>query len=333
MNTPLFSVIVPIYRVESFLNECVESLIKQTYQNIEIILVDDGSPDNCPKICDDYAKKDERIKVIHKKNGGIVSARQVGVELAQGEYIACIDGDDWIDLEYFMRFTKIILQYNPDIICCGSVWVYQNKEVKKNLALGEGIYDKQKIINHIFPILIENSKGEYFSASVWGKVFKKRIYQREQLANCSVNIGEDAACVKPCIYYANSMYIMNDCLYYYRQNPKSITKDRKAFDWEGPKLIGQHFENQIPMDEFDFQEQVYRNITHNLFNVAVSQFNRKQKYNIIRKNILEKINEPYYKNAIVNCRYKKNLKGNLAKYSLKFGITFLMFLYNKLKSR
>lgn len=96
MNNPLISIIVPIYKVEEYLEECVQSLLKQTYQNLEIILVDDGSPDNCPQMCDNYAQKDKRIKVIHKKNGGLSSARNAGLDIAKGEYIGFVDSDDFI---------------------------------------------------------------------------------------------------------------------------------------------------------------------------------------------------------------------------------------------
>ena len=92
----VISVIVPIYNVEDYLDRCVDSIINQTYSNLEIILVDDGSPDNCPKMCDDYAKKDSRIKVVHKENGGLSDARNAGMKVATGEYISFIDSDDWI---------------------------------------------------------------------------------------------------------------------------------------------------------------------------------------------------------------------------------------------
>ena len=96
MNKPLISVIVPVYKVERYLDECVESIVNQTYHNLEIVLVDDGSPDNCPQMCDDWAKKDERIRVIHKENGGVSSARNAGLDICTGDYISFIDSDDWI---------------------------------------------------------------------------------------------------------------------------------------------------------------------------------------------------------------------------------------------
>ena len=98
---PLISVIVPIYNVEKYLDRCVDSIINQTYKNLEIILVDDGSPDNCPQMCDDYAKKDSRIKVVHKENGGLSDARNVGMEVATGEYVSFIDSDDYISLDCY----------------------------------------------------------------------------------------------------------------------------------------------------------------------------------------------------------------------------------------
>ena len=97
MNEPLVSVIVPVYKVEKYLDKCIESIVGQTYENLEIILVDDGSPDNCPTMCDEWAQKDSRIKVIHKENGGLSSARNAGLDACTGDYIGFVDSDDWIE--------------------------------------------------------------------------------------------------------------------------------------------------------------------------------------------------------------------------------------------
>ena len=115
------SIIVPVYKVENELDRCVQSLMKQTYKNIEIILVDDGSPDQCPKLCEQYAKEDERIHVIHKKNGGLSDARNVGLKSATGEYVLYIDSDDYIDLDSCERFLKATEQQNVDIVVGSAV--------------------------------------------------------------------------------------------------------------------------------------------------------------------------------------------------------------------
>ena len=111
MKEPLISVVVPIYKVEQYLHECIDSLINQTYKNIEIILVDDGSPDSCPSICDKYKEDNDNMVVIHKKNGGLVSARKVGVSVATGDYISYVDGDDYVEKDHFQKIADAITTY------------------------------------------------------------------------------------------------------------------------------------------------------------------------------------------------------------------------------
>lgn len=120
MNSqPKISVIVPVYKVENFLDRCVESIVGQTYENLEIILVDDGSPDNCPAMCDKWAEKDGRIKVIHKENGGVSSARNAALDIVSGDYICFVDSDDWIDPGMYEFLYKNSQKYDADISCCG----------------------------------------------------------------------------------------------------------------------------------------------------------------------------------------------------------------------
>lgn len=118
---PLISVIIPVYKAEKYLDHCVDSIVNQTYKNLEIILVDDGSPDNCPKMCDDWAAKDCRIKVIHKQNGGASSARNCGLDCAKGDYIAFIDSDDYIDEDMYEIMLGQIKEHNADAASCGMV--------------------------------------------------------------------------------------------------------------------------------------------------------------------------------------------------------------------
>ena len=114
MNTPKVSVIIPVYKVEAYLSRCVDTVINQTLKELEIILVDDGSPDNCPAICDEYALKDERIKVVHKTNGGLSSARNAGLRIATGEYIFFLDSDDWLELDGMELLYNTAIKYSVD---------------------------------------------------------------------------------------------------------------------------------------------------------------------------------------------------------------------------
>ena len=151
MKTVKISVIVPIFRIEKYLPKCIDSLLNQTFSDFELILVDDGSPDNCPKICDDYAKTDSRIKVIHKKNGGLVSARKEGLKNAAGTYITFVDGDDWVD-EFYLDILFNLAELNDaDLVVTGHfrefngkietikpkmVGVYDEKELKSKILIG-----------------------------------------------------------------------------------------------------------------------------------------------------------------------------------------------------
>lgn len=332
-SLPLFSVIVPIFGVEKYLPQCINSILRQTFQDFELILVDDGSKDSCPKICDDFAKNDSRIQVIHKENGGLVTARQAGVELAKGKYIACIDGDDWISSDYLSLFAEAINDTGADVVCSGAVWWWNNTN-KKNVIfpLTSGLYDKARIEKEIFPWLIEDKNGRYFPNSLWAKVFALKIYkQQQQLVNTFVQIGEDSACVKPCIYYANKLMVLSDCNYYYRQIQSSMTKKKKVFGWNGPEIIAQHFEQTIPMNEVDFQQQVYRNCVHNLFNVVLSQFYHNKSYKQIKIDIIHEIERPYYKNAIRQAKFSFASKGWFACKLLRNKFFFIIRILNRFR--
>ncbi len=126
---PLISVIVPVYNVEEYLDKCVESLVNQTYENLEILLIDDGSPDRCPQMCDEWAQKDNRIKVVHKENGGLSSARNAGLDNCAGEYVGFIDSDDWVDLKFFETLYNNLVEDDADISVVG-VWKVYETEMK-----------------------------------------------------------------------------------------------------------------------------------------------------------------------------------------------------------
>jgi len=148
---PKISIIVPVYNVEKYLDKCVQSIVSQTYKNLEIILVDDGSPDNCPKMCDEWAKKDKRIKVIHKKNGGLSDARNSGLDKATGKYIGFVDSDDYIHKDMYKKLLNTIQKQKADVAMCGVNYAYdasvlELEEVNLKKAKTKDIY-KYLIVN------------------------------------------------------------------------------------------------------------------------------------------------------------------------------------------
>lgn len=223
----MISIIVPVYNVEKYLKKCIESIINQTYRNLEIILVDDGSPDKCPEICDSYAQKDSRIKVIHKKNEGLINARKSGLEIAQGEYIGFVDGDDWIEPEMYELFALQAEKYSPDMVL--SDFYYDNgKELSNSEQLFDReYYDKDDLKKFIYPKMLFS--GTYYKFGVnpccWSKIYKKELIKKNlPLVDGRIKMGEDAAFTYPCLIDAQSAAAIKKPCYHYISNPESMTK-------------------------------------------------------------------------------------------------------------
>ena len=140
MNRPLISIILPIYNIEQYLARCMEAVLGQTYENLEVLMVDDGSPDNCPAMCDAYAAKDPRVKALHKKNGGLSDARNYGIEHAEGEYIACIDPDDYVDSDYIEYLYSLIEKYGTRMSICQHMTEFDNGSVRDYGSEGDEIF-------------------------------------------------------------------------------------------------------------------------------------------------------------------------------------------------
>lgn len=327
----LFSIVVPVYGAEKYLNRCVRSIQNQTYQNIEIILVDDGSPDKCPAMCDAFAQNDSRIQVLHKANGGQGSARKAGAIVASGDYVCCVDADDEIALNYVERMAEVGEQYCPEMICCGLSWASEEGRKDRPLKNRAGFYSRQDIQIEIFPELIQTVNAEYFSPSICGKAIKTELYRKQQLCvDDRLKIGEDGACTIPCVYHAQSMYILHECMYYYWDNSSSMTRNRKAFAWDGPKLIAEHLQACIAIDEFDFEAQLSRKIVHELFTVVKSQFDRDVPYKEIVADIKEHLKEPMYAEAIKTAEFR-SVSGELAQFALENEVLWLIKVFNMLK--
>ncbi|MDE6447932.1 MAG: glycosyltransferase, partial [Muribaculaceae bacterium] len=150
IQTPKISIIVPIYKVERYLPECLDSIIRQTFTDWECILVDDGSPDNCGKICDEYAARDPRFRVIHQKNGGLSAARNSGISIAKAQYIGFVDSDDWIEAEMFQTLYNLIRQDDYDMAQVGIFNEYRGKSHRKQLVRTPIILDRRNTVRHLF---------------------------------------------------------------------------------------------------------------------------------------------------------------------------------------
>ena len=227
---PKISVIVPVYGEDKYLPSCIESIQDQTYKNLEIILVDDGSPDRCPQICDQYARNDDRIRVIHKMNAGLVEARKTGIRLSTGEYIAYVDGDDIIEVDFIERMVEVATAEEVDVVIAGFCKNINGSKIRYLNNIPCGRYDKDKIEERILPCMISNNDFYSFGifTYVWNKLFKREILFHNQLSVMSqLVIGEDSSCVYPTLALADSVFITDYCGYHYRQRAGSLLRLRK----------------------------------------------------------------------------------------------------------
>lgn len=209
--TPLISVIIPIYKVERFLDECVKSVVEQQYKNLEIILVDDGSPDNCPFMCDKWAERDDRIKVIHKLNGGLSDARNAGIQIAKGDFIAFVDSDDWIAPNMYQTMIDAIEKENADICACGII--VSRSESEKALSIPAVVGNSMMILELIY------NDTQYPVAAC------NKLYRRECWENFRFPIGkicEDAFTTYLLVDHAKKIVQISEPLYYYRIRSNSI---------------------------------------------------------------------------------------------------------------
>lgn len=222
----IISVIVPVYNAENYLSVCIESIINQSYRNLEIIIVDDGSTDNSGIIADSYAKMDNRVRTVHTENHGLVSARKKGVENAHGEYVAFVDSDDYIECGLYENWYGLIVANQAEMVADGCVICYQdgNMIYKKNL-IATGYYNRSDIEEIVTYIMFDDDNNSpVVFQSIWSKLFKRELLS-EIICDVDerITMGEDAAVVYNYILKADSMVVCNECLYHYMIHENSMT--------------------------------------------------------------------------------------------------------------
>ena len=221
-NNPLLSVIVPIFRVEKYLNRCVDSIINQTYKELDIILVDDGSPDGCPELCDLWATKDERIRVIHKKNAGLGFARNSGLEIAKGEFVAFIDSDDYIDLNMYENLMLKAEALQADIVYCGHHFELPDGSFYDVLDFEEEtVFEKDSLLE-LSLLYFSNTKRNPLTMSVWHSVYRKEVIKTMFFSEREV-VSEDLHFQMSAILNANRVVYLPKAYYYYCYNNASLS--------------------------------------------------------------------------------------------------------------
>ena len=281
---PKISVIVPIYNVEQYLDQCVQSILNQYYSHLEIILVDDGSEDRCPQMCDDWASKDPRIIVIHKNNGGLSDARNAGLDICTGDYIAFVDSDDWIDPGMFQVMMQAIQQEEADLCACGIISCYQDREVR---------WGNREYITGNSEVMLDR----LYSDSVFPVCSWNKLYRRELWTGLRFPVGkicEDAFTTYLILHKSEKIVQIKEALYYYRIRPKSIMTSsfsKSSMDEEeawrlNSEFIRQNYPN-IYRRAYTFYLQSINVLIHRMNKEDRIQYSKEYEYlrRIISRNI------------------------------------------------
>jgi glycosyltransferase EpsJ len=241
---PLVSVIIPIYNVEKYLTRCLESICRQSLSNIEIICVNDGSPDNCGKICDEYSIQDKRIKVIHKENGGLSSARNAGLNIATGDYLYFIDPDDHLDLNLLEKMVNISIKERCEVVLCGYKTL---PDEKVNIPK----YELNKTLNPI-KMIINNPKVHSHNdlCFVWRFLFQRNIIMANNIKfNEKVHVGEDFIFNLEVLIKSTNVHVLGEALYYYTvDNQSSIMRTPYKANLESSLILQYEIKRRLSID-------------------------------------------------------------------------------------
>lgn len=295
------SVIIPVYNVEGYLKECLDSIINQTYDNLQIIIIDDGSNDNSGIICDEYAKIDSRITVIHQDNGGLSDARNTGLDLAIGEYISFVDSDDFISCDYFEFLLNNLIKYDSDISCCAA-YKYHSKDNYKSSYVNE----VKKMTNNeaIFHLIIEDS---YCSHAAWAKLYKRQLFNKIRFPKGKIH--EDLIVVPRLVGDSKSVIYNGQPKYFFRMREGSITRSgfsKKSLDQVfGYELLQEYITNHFP----ELLKYSKTKLLNSYFAfLGLIYINKKEKeFNIERKAIINKIKENKFWDKDLNIKQRLSI--------------------------
>ena len=288
MKYDLISIIVPIYNVQEYIEQGIKSIINQTYENLEIILVDDGSKDNSSKIIDNFSKIDERIKVIHKQNGGVSSARNTGLSMATGKYIIFIDGDDYIENDYVEYFYNLINKGNFDMAFNSKCFNLYNKT--RNNNLNYKIYNKYLLIEDIYTGIIG------CGVAVWNKIYKKEFLDKYNIVfDEEIWYGEGMLFNINCLSKTKKIVVGENILYHQIFNPNSAMRN---FNLKS---------NLCGIKSLEIQKNILNLKNKNILN-AWNYHKRCFNYSIMKGILKSDTKQKYYK-EYVQC--KKNLRKNI----------------------
>ena len=333
----LISIVVPIFNVEKYLEKCIETIINQTYRNIEIILVDDGSLDNSGKMCDEYQKKDTRIKVIHKENGGLSDARNAGIKKAQGKYIAFLDADDYVDFTMYERLYDIVKKENAEIGISGYSRINEaNKEIPYFLDVEKYNKDRSFLYNMI-GTLPTDTEDINVGMSVWKCLYNLDIIKENEIYFKSerVYISEDIIFQIEYFEFVNRVGLVKEPLYKYRYNESSLSKKYRKDRFEKQKIL--YLKEKSMLEEKGWLNDELRNRLNRTFLmktkacIKAEVVGNKENKKTRQKNIKSILNDELLIKIIKEYPTKKiNIKSKIYILIMKFKLSKILYkIYDK----
>lgn len=332
----LISIIVPIYNVEKYLNKCIESIVNQTYENIEIILIDDGSNDNSGIICDEYAKKDNRIIVVHKENGGVSSARNKGLKIAKGEWISFVDADDWIEQTFCQTLLNKVTQEQADIALCGYNRITDNQIEKINA-------NNQEVFLNSNEYLVKSLNPQTGFGFCHMKLIKKEVLKSISF-NERIEVGEDALFNIQLSTYIKKAVFLKQPLYNYRINNQSVVKrydENYANKYlKSMKIIEEYIwqeYNEENEENIEIKQNYYNFVAYHIMLIIVNYcYHPDNKMcNAQRKNMLkEVINNDLFIIGLKKSNYNNiSLTRKITLYTLKHKLYWLTAIICKIRQK
>ena len=306
---PEISVIVPVYNCEKYLEKCINSILSQTFDDLELILINDGSSDNSGKICDEFKEKDSRVKIVHQKNMGVSVARNVGLDVSEGKYIGFIDGDDYIESDMYEFLYNNIKKNEAEVAICGIANIFMKNNGSEKLTRQTSNFSGVKVLNGE-KAFSESLKSKIFSVNPVNKLFDKKLFKGEHFPEGK--ISEDAFLIPKVLLKANKVVCSSDIKYYYIRHENSITTSNFFDkDWNVTEAylnhlntIKKHYPKLIKEAEFRYfwsYTYVLDKMIVSKNKVSKSDYDKALKF--IRKNIFKIIFNPYFslKRKIVSC--------------------------------
>lgn len=330
---PKISVVIPVYNVENYLHRCVDSVLNQTFQDFEIILINDGSKDSSGEICDEYAKQDKRIKVIHKKNARVSAARNDGIRMAKGKYLSFIDSDDWIEPEMYQEMVNKAEELNLDIIMCDYKKKSKDYEEKRTQPIRGGYYSKDDIKKELFNCLIMFDYIEFPpTISNWVCLFNLEFLKKHNLYyDEDIHYSEDSILGSKIMFHAKNFYYLKGCHFYnYFYNPNSTTNTYNGKKWNAYLEINERLIKYFgKANEFDFSRQIKINMLYFTLNslgqIQYSGCDKEERLDRIKKIMYhQKVRDIFIDFKLPNVSWKLKVCILLIKYKLVRMYSFLV---------